>query len=237
MFELECATVYEVQWTICICKANGQVIRYERWERTRITTRTPRWNVRCRHVVRPVFDLSQDKVRTPLYFHLVDTVQECNPPTRIERRKSMSIIPSLRLTLCGAWRSLWTLLNWLLSTAEVRNVKDGGRKGSGRVMLANGSASSKYWTRHCKAADGECSSPLCLPFVNEDEEWPNIVLMFRWCSGRVTLSSRREKKPCLVCRLYLLTCEWGELFCYQASRRKDTCQAAFWSSTESFGRK
>lgn len=63
-----------------------EAIRYERWERAWDMTRTLRWNFRCLHVVRSMFDLSRDKVRILFYSHLVDTVQGYNPPTKNEMR-------------------------------------------------------------------------------------------------------------------------------------------------------
>ena len=63
-----------------------EAIRYERWERAWNMTRTLRWNCRCLHVVRSMFDLSRDKVRILFYSHLVDTVQGYNPPTKSQVR-------------------------------------------------------------------------------------------------------------------------------------------------------
>lgn len=57
-----------------------------------------------------------------------------------------------KLTLCGDLRSRFTPAIWLHKGTLVRNVYVGGRVGSGKVVLENGSVSSKYWTLHCKVA-------------------------------------------------------------------------------------
>jgi hypothetical protein len=110
------------------------------------------------HVVHQVFDLNQDKVQNLLYSHLVDTIQEYNQrPIEKEIRFDLFSFSNLFfITRCGALRTLCILFNWLLNTVDVRKVKDGGRAGSGKFTLENGSISSRYCIRHCNVGEDEC---------------------------------------------------------------------------------
>lgn len=55
-----------------------------------------------------------------------------------------------KLTLCGDLSNLFTPAIWLIKGTFVKKVYVGGRVGSGKFVLENGSVSSKYWTRHWK---------------------------------------------------------------------------------------
>lgn len=58
----------------------------------------------------------------------------------------------LTLTLWGAPSSLWTPPIWFIKGTVLWKVKKGGRVGSGKFVLENGSVSSRYCTRHSKVA-------------------------------------------------------------------------------------
>jgi len=67
-------------------------------------------------------------------------------------RRSWSAVGGARraLTLCGALSNLFTPAIWLMSGTFVKKVYVGGRVGSGKFVLLNGSVSSRYWTLHCR---------------------------------------------------------------------------------------
>jgi hypothetical protein len=60
----------------------------------------------------------------------------------------------------------------------VRNVKDGGRAGSGRLTLANGSVSSRYCTRHGNADDDPFNPTLSLQVFAVDEAIDVVDIRF-----------------------------------------------------------
>lgn len=113
--------------------------------------RTLQWKLQFHHVVRRVIDQDQDKVQVQFDYHLVDIIVMYNPQPKFVGKKKVEMNNEKKnsITLCGELRTLWTLLNWLLKIVDVRNMNDGGRAGSGRLTLENGSVSSRYWTRHC----------------------------------------------------------------------------------------
>ncbi len=92
----------------------------------------------------------------------------------IEFKKKKTII----FTLCGALRTLCTLFNWLLNTVEVRNVNDGGRAGSGKLTLENGSVSSRYCTRHSNVVEFPFNPALSLNVLVVDEASEEFDIMF-----------------------------------------------------------
>jgi hypothetical protein len=59
----------------------------------------------------------------------------------------------------------------------VRNVNDGGRAGSGKLTLENGSVSSRYCTRHCNV-DEFTLNPLLSLNVFVDEAIDEFDIMF-----------------------------------------------------------
>lgn len=52
----------------------------------------------------------------------------------------------------GAFRSLWIPAIWLMSGMSSLKVYTGGRVGSGKLVLLNGSVSSKNWTLQTNVA-------------------------------------------------------------------------------------
>lgn len=56
------------------------------------------------------------------------------------------------ITFCGALRSLCTPASWLMSGMSSLKVKSGGRVGSGKLVLLNGSVSSRNCTLHTNVA-------------------------------------------------------------------------------------
>lgn len=54
--------------------------------------------------------------------------------------------------MCGARSSRWTPANWVPRARSSRNVNSGGRLGSGKLVLLNGSVSSKNCTRQASVA-------------------------------------------------------------------------------------
>lgn len=55
-------------------------------------------------------------------------------------------------TLCGAFSSLWTPASWLMRGISSLKVYRGGLVGSGKLVLLNGSVSSKNWTLQTNVA-------------------------------------------------------------------------------------
>jgi hypothetical protein len=84
----------------------------------------------------------------------------------------------MEFTLCGELRTLCTLVNWLLKIVEVRNVNDGGRAGSGKFTLENGSVSSRYCIRHCNVDEFPFNPLLSLNVFVVDEAIDELDIMF-----------------------------------------------------------
>ena len=60
---------------------------------------------------------------------------------------------------------------------DVRNVNDGGRAGSGKFTLENGSVSSRYCIRHCNVDELQFSSLLSLYIFVVDDANDEVDIM------------------------------------------------------------
>lgn len=88
-------------------------------------------------------------------FKLIINSTYCSVFTElIQRNTNKNLIKRLSIlhTFCGAWSSLWTPAIWLISGISSLNVYRGGLVGSGKLVLLNGSVSSKNCTLHINVA-------------------------------------------------------------------------------------